>query len=128
MPARRWGYPGTFRIGDNRYPPNTTEHATVWRNGQITDLGTLGGPNSAIRFVARPNNTGLMSGNAQTATVDPFNEGWALNLGCTASDASCPGSQYELQAFEWKNGVMRALPTLGGNNALGLGVGNDRGH
>jgi len=120
-------YPGTWQLGDTKYGPNTTEHATVWRHGQITDLGTLGGPNSSIGFVARPNNTGLISGNAQTATVDPFNEGWALNLGCTASGASCPGSQYELQAFVWKHGVMRALPTLGGNNALGFGVANDRG-
>jgi probable HAF family extracellular repeat protein len=121
-------YPGGWPAGDPNpiYGSNTTEHATVWRNGQITDLGTLGGPNSSIGFVARPNNTGLISGNAQTATVDPFNEGWALNLGCTASGASCPGSQYELQAFVWKKGVMRALPTLGGNNALGFGVGNNR--
>jgi probable HAF family extracellular repeat protein len=120
-------YPGTWRVGGNSYGPNTTEHATVWRDGQITDLGTLGGPNSSIGFVARPNDTGLISGNAQNATVDPFNEGWALNLGCTASGTSCPGSQYELRAFVWKDGVIRPLPTLGGNNALGFGVGNNRG-
>src|ERR1700730_16666307 len=23
-------YPGTFRVGDNSYGPNTTEHASVW--------------------------------------------------------------------------------------------------
>jgi probable HAF family extracellular repeat protein len=120
-------YPGTFQSGDTSYGPNTTEHATVWRNGQITDLGTLGGPNSSIGFVARPNDTGLISGNAQSATIDPFNEGWALNLSCTASGASCPGSQYDLLGFVWKHGMMRPLPTLGGNNALAFGVGNNRG-
>ena len=41
---------------------NATEHATVWRHGVITDLGTLGGPNSSIGFVARPSNTGLIAG------------------------------------------------------------------
>jgi probable HAF family extracellular repeat protein len=121
-------YPGTWRVGDTSFGPNTTEHATVWRNGHITDLGTLGGPNSSIGFVARPNNTGLISGNAQTATLDPNNEGWAGNLSCAPNGTiPCSGSQYEIQAFVWKNGVMRALPTLGGNNALGFGVGNDRG-
>jgi probable HAF family extracellular repeat protein len=121
-------YPGTWVDPNN---PNIsaapTEHATVWRDGKITDLGTLGGPNSSIGFVARPNNTGLISGNAQTATLDPNNEGWALNLGCTPTDASCDGSQYAILGFVWQNGVMRPLPTLGGNNALGFGVANDQG-
>jgi probable HAF family extracellular repeat protein len=126
-------------VGDSNYPgtwidPNNpsialplTEHATLWRNGQITDLGTLGGPNSSIGFVARPNNTGLISGNAQTATVDPFDEQWALNLGCTPTNGPCDGSQYEIKGFAWKNGVIRELPTLGGNNALAFGVANDQG-
>jgi probable HAF family extracellular repeat protein len=126
-------------VGDSNYPgtwvdPNNpnialglTEHATVWRNGKITDLGTLGGPNSSIGFVARPNDSGLISGNAQTATLDPNNEGWALNLGCTPTDSSCDGSHYEIKGFAWQNGVMRPLPTLGGNNALAFGVANDQG-
>lgn len=32
--------------GDANLTGDQTEHATVWRNGVITDLGTLGGPNS----------------------------------------------------------------------------------
>ena len=62
------------------YPPNTTEHATLWRDGQITDLGTLGGPNSSIGFVARPNDTGLISGNAQNDQVDPNGENWGVQF------------------------------------------------
>jgi probable HAF family extracellular repeat protein len=113
--------PGSTTIG------NATEHATLWRHGVITDLGTLGGPNSSIGFVARPNNIGLISGNAQTNTLDPLGEGWGTNLSCDASGDPCAGSQYEILGFVWKNGVMSPLPTLGGNNALAFGVANDKG-
>lgn len=120
-------YPRTWTGGGVSYPPNRTEHATLWRNGRITDLGTLGGPNSSIGFVARPSDTGLISGNAQTATPDPFNEQWAINLGCAPANTPCDGTQYEIKGFVWEHGAMRALPTLGGNNALGFGVANDLG-
>jgi len=106
------------------YPPNMTEHATLWRNGQITDLGTLGGPNSSIGFVARPNNTGLISGNAQNDRVDPNGENWGVNFGCT-NDLPCEGQQYEFRGFAWSDGVIRPLPTLGGNNEAAFGGGND---
>ena len=131
-------YPGIWTDPTNGFQAPLTEHATLWRNGQISDLGTLGGPNSSLGPVARLNDTGLISGQAQTATIDPFNEQWAINLGCTPTDAPCDGTQYELEAFVWKargplngggplNGVMRALPTLGGNNSAGFGVANDHG-
>jgi probable HAF family extracellular repeat protein len=119
-------------VGDANVPgstsiANATEHAAVWRNGAITDLGTLGGPNSSIGFVARPNDTGLLSGNAQTGTVDPFGEGWGLNFGCDTAGDPCAGSQYETRGFVWRSGVIRPLPTLGGNNALAFGGANDQG-
>ena len=120
-------YPRTWTGGGVSYPPNRTEHATLWRNGRITDLGTLGGPNSSIGFVAGPSDTGLISGNAQTATPDPFNEQWAINLGCAPANAPCDGTRFEIKGFVWEHGAMRALPTLGGNNALGFGVANDLG-
>ena len=113
--------PGSTNIG------NATEHATVWRNGAITDLGTLGGPNSSIGFVSKPNNTGLLSGNAQINAVDPFGEGWGLNFGCDAIGDPCAGSQYETRGFVWSAGMIRALATLGGNNALAFGGANDHG-
>ena len=120
-------YPQTWTDGNNSYPPNTTEHATVWRNGQITDLGTLGGPNSSTGFVARPNNTGLISGNAQNDQVDPNGENWGVNFGCDTNNDPCEGWQYEFRAFAWKDGVIHPLPTLGGNNAAGFGGANDEG-
>jgi probable HAF family extracellular repeat protein len=120
-------YPQTWTDGNNSYPPNTTEHATVWRNGQITDLGTLGGPNSSTGFVARPNRTGLISGNAQNDQVDPNGENWGVNFGCDTNDDPCEGWQYEFRAFAWRDGAMHPLPTLGGNNAAGFGGANDEG-
>jgi probable HAF family extracellular repeat protein len=114
-------------VGDSTLPGNTTEHATVWRGGTITDLGTLGGLNSSIGFIARPNDTGLISGNAETSQVDPLAEGWGTVFGCTAGGTPCDGYQDQTLGFVWKDGVIRPLPTLGGNNALAFGGANDQG-
>jgi probable HAF family extracellular repeat protein len=114
-------------VGDSTLPGNTTEHATVWRDGTITDLGTLGGLNSSIGFIARPNDTGLISGNSETAQVDPLGEGWGTVFGCTAGGTPCDGYQDQALGFVWKDGAIRPLPTLGGNNALAFGGANDQG-
>jgi probable HAF family extracellular repeat protein len=115
-------------VGDANLTGNANEHATVWRDGMITDLGTLGGPNSSIGFIgAKPNDKGLIVGNAQSATPDPLGEGWGLNFGCTASGLPCDGSQYLFLGFIWDDGVITPLPTLGGNNAAALGRANQRG-
>ena len=34
--------------GRSNLSGNESRHATLWRNGALTDLGTLGGPNSAV--------------------------------------------------------------------------------
>jgi probable HAF family extracellular repeat protein len=112
-------------VGDANVPSNNNEHATVWREGVITDLGTLGGPNSSIGFIgADPNDSGLITGNAQTAVLDPLGEYWGVNFGCTAGNVTCDGWQYLFRGFAWKDGVMTALPTLGGNNTAALGRAN----
>jgi probable HAF family extracellular repeat protein len=121
-------------VGDANTPDSTSvanahEHPTLWRNGVITDLGTLGGPktNGSIGFVARPSDTGLITGNAQNDKVDPLNEGWSQLLSCDLAVDPCARAQLELRPFAWQDGVMRRLPTLGGNNGLGIGVANDEG-
>jgi probable HAF family extracellular repeat protein len=66
------GLSGAFSINDRSWvagisnpPGDAFEHALLWRSGQMTDLGTLGGYNSSVPF---PNNneigwlTGPVSG------------------------------------------------------------------
>jgi probable HAF family extracellular repeat protein len=101
--------------GDSSLTGDATEHAVLWRNGKVTDLGTLGGLNSSGGPV---NDAGVIAGWAQTSTVDPLGENWGLEFGCTPSGGSCQGYKNLVLGFLWKNDVMTALPTLGGNNSL----------
>jgi probable HAF family extracellular repeat protein len=68
----------------------------IWRHGQITNLGTLGGTFSSGNAM---NNRNEIVGIAQDAISDPLS---MLGLGT------------ETRAFLWKNGRMRDLGTLGG--------------
>ena len=98
---------------------DTILHATLWRNGVITDLGTLGGPNS---FVVAPvkNDRGLIVGIAETSTPDPLGEGF-----CAASFLLGFNTGLTCLGFLWQNGVMAPLPPLlGGNNSQASGVNN----
>jgi len=100
---------------------NQSRHATLWRDGSAVDLGTLGGPNSSVAWPVK-NNRGLLAGISQTATPDPLGESWSCAgffPGATATGFTCLG-------FVWEDGVMRALPTLGGNNGFATGA-NARG-
>jgi probable HAF family extracellular repeat protein len=100
---------------------NQARHAIRWLNGSLLDLGTLGGPNSSVAWPVK-NDIGIIAGITQTATPDPLGENWSCSAffpGATATGPICVG-------FVWKDGVMRALPTLGGNNGFATGA-NDRG-
>jgi len=100
---------------------NQRRHAALWREGAITDLGTLGGPNSAVTWSVK-SNSGLVVGIAQTAAPDPLGEAWSS----AAFYPGATGSGYINLGFAWENGVMRGLPTLGGNNGFATGA-NSRG-
>ncbi|MEP6995151.1 MAG: hypothetical protein ABI968_11565, partial [Acidobacteriota bacterium] len=95
-----------------------TAHATLWRHGHTFDLGTLGGPNSAVSWPVK-NDRGEIVGIAETDTIDPLGETFSC-----ASFFGTPHSGHTCQGFVWRDGVMTALPTLGGNNSYATGANN----
>jgi probable HAF family extracellular repeat protein len=99
--------------GNSSLPGDNVTHSFLWRNGVMTDLGTLGGPNSLSDF--RPNDFGDGGGYSDTSTPDPNGE-----------DFCGFGTQLICRAFFWRHGAMIAQPTLGGNNGVGFGT-NDLG-
>ena len=99
--------------GFSTIPGDGAIHSFLFANGGMTDLGTLGGPNS--QSFAGLNNATQVPGSSDTSTSDPNGEdfcGFGTNLICLA--------------FVWQNGAMAPLPTLGGNNSQAVGV-NDHG-
>jgi len=106
-------------IGSANLAGDQYGHAFLWRDGVMTDLGTLGGLNSEEQWPVK-DNRGLIVGSAETSSVDPFNEdfcGFDANSGVPPTGLICLG-------FLWQNGVMIPLSTLGGNNSYAAGVNN----
>ena len=56
--------------------PNRNRHATLWRNSVLTDLFTLGGPNSSVTWNVK-NTAGIIVGISQTAMPEPLGESWS---------------------------------------------------
>ena len=108
-----------WAAGRSNLPGNQKRHATLWRNGVLTDLDTLGGANSAVLWPVK-NVRGIVSGIAQTNEPDPYNEKWSCGFffpAATRSGTRCLG-------FRWQNGVMTPLPTLGGTHGFATGTNN----
>lgn len=109
---RSWVTGVANQVGDQ------AAHATLWRDGESVDLGTLGGPNSAVSWPVK-NTRGDIVGIAETDEDDPLGETWSCApfFGTPRSGKLCRG-------FVWRDGVMTALPTLGGNNGYATGANN----
>src|SRR5246500_1969879 len=100
--------------------PNRNRHATLWRSGLLSDLGTLGGPNSSVTWNVK-NTAGIIVGISQTATPEPLGESWS-----SAAFYSTPNNVgYINLGFVWQNNQMRGLPPFpGGDNGFATGANN----
>ena len=98
-------------------PGNATRVAAFWRNGSLDTLGTLGGPNSIVQWPGISNNATVV-GITELADLDPLHEEWS----CTAFLPSVTG--HICRGFVWQNGLMTALPTLGGYQGFATSVNN----
>lgn len=107
-----------WATGTSTLDDNTTTRATLWLFGLKLDLGTLGGPNSGVIWPAK-NNIGVISGIAQTAELDPYEEDWSCS-------AFLPDTGHVCRGFVWERGRMRALPTFGGTHGFATGTNNHR--
>jgi probable HAF family extracellular repeat protein len=84
---------------------NQIEHAQIWlKPPYTTDLGTLGGPNSAI-FQYNHGRAGQFVGWSETSQTDPYDENY-----CGF------GTSHICRGFSWQSDRMTSLPTLGGDN------------
>ena len=103
--------------GAANLPGDQTTHAAAWLHGFGFDLGTLGGPNSAVLFPVKSDN-GEIAGVSETSAIDTLGENWSCSFFFpTVTKHKCVG-------FLWKDGVMNALPTLGGDNGFAAGINN----
>jgi probable HAF family extracellular repeat protein len=80
------------------------QHAFRWQNGVLSDLGTLpGGTSSCTEWI---NERGVIVGGATNGAIDPLT------------------GYPEVNAALWKNGTIRNLGTLGGNESVAFGLNN----
>jgi probable HAF family extracellular repeat protein len=104
--------------------PDRNRHAGLWRNSLLTDLGTLGGPNSSVIWNVK-NTAGIIVGISQTSDPEPLGEAWS-----SAAFYSTPNNVgYINVGFVWEDGQgpMRGLPNFpGGNNGFTTGANNLR--
>jgi len=99
---------------------NRDRHAILWRNSVLTDLLTLGGPNSSVTWNVK-NTAGIIVGISQTADPQLLGESWS-----SAAFYSTPNNVgYINLGFVWQNNQMRGLPPFpGGNNGFATGANN----
>jgi probable HAF family extracellular repeat protein len=100
---------------------NTVMHAVLWPwKGTAQDLGTLGGPNSAIGWPNR-NEQGVAAGIAETSEQNPLGETWSC---AAAVFFLAPPTGDICLGFRYQNGTMTGLSTFGGYDGFATGINN----
>jgi probable HAF family extracellular repeat protein len=114
-------------------------HAFIWRDGKMSDLGTLRGPDaSSLAYGIDP--SGRVVGESDTPSHNRhavlWDDGEIVDLGTlggatSAAYAISPSGMIvgsaatavgDMHAFVWRNAVMRDLGTLGGASSAALAV------
>lgn len=86
----------------------------VWKHDKLIEVGTLDGGYNSLAWAV--NNAGEAVGFSTTLTPD--DNSMILRLGLPYA--------YQTRAFRWKDGQIEDLGTLGGRDAMALGI-NERG-
>jgi probable HAF family extracellular repeat protein len=97
-------------------------NAVLWVKGSPINLGTLGGPNSAVAWPVK-NNNGVIVGISETAENDPLGEAfscWPFFAAGVPTGRICKG-------FRWENGTMTSLPPFPGGYSSYATAANNRG-
>src|SRR2546430_8389620 len=110
----------TWVAGYSGLAGDQPRHAALWRSGLLSDLGTLGGPNSSVTWNVK-NTAGIVVGISQTADPQRLGESWS-----SAFFYGPPfNTGYINLGFVWQNNQMRGLPNFaGGNNGFATGANN----
>jgi len=95
---------GGVAVGGMRFPGKLDAQAAMYKDGVVTDLGTIPG-GSGWSFAFAINNSGTIVGNASLPTP-PFS------------------GLYKFRGFVYENGAMREVGTLGGTSSYLYDVNN----
>ena len=95
-------YPNRFNPFNR--PDSYVQHAFVWQEGVLTDLGTL--PGGSASFPYWINSEGVIAGGSELPAIDP--------------NSGTP----EFRAVLWQNHKIQDLGTLGGTASLAVDVNN----